>query len=57
MSQPELMTLKALVRCLGVDKAIVQQWRKAGIGPPRTIIGRRCYYSREQVWTWLRAAQ
>ena len=53
----ELMNLKGLVHYLGVHKTTFVKWRQAGYEPPALKIGRRVYYSREQISAWLTSLQ
>jgi len=50
----DYLSHKQLARELGVAERTLDRWRAVGEGPPRTLIGQRVYYAREDVRTWLR---
>jgi predicted DNA-binding transcriptional regulator AlpA len=49
------LTRAQLAAELGCSERSIVRWEKAGVGPPRTILGlRRILYRREAVLEWLR---
>ena len=42
-----------LARELNVNERTLDRWHVAGVGPPRTVLFGRIYYSRASVAAWL----
>lgn len=49
----EYMTGPELCQQLGVCSKTLTRWHALGTAPPKTKIGRRVYYKRRSVATWL----
>jgi predicted DNA-binding transcriptional regulator AlpA len=51
------LTRRELANTLGRDVATIDRWRKAGAGPPATLVGRAVVYSESSFRTWLAAQE
>jgi predicted DNA-binding transcriptional regulator AlpA len=49
-----LLTRQELAVELGVSEHTLARWDKQGVGPPRTMLGRRIAYRREAIEKWLK---
>lgn len=50
----EYLTRPELAAELDVSERTIGRWDNAGVGPPRTVLGKRPLYRREGVTQWLR---
>jgi hypothetical protein len=50
----EYLTRAELAAELDNSERTIIRWDNAGVGPPRTVLGRRVLYRREGVMQWLR---
>lgn len=50
----EYLTRAELAAELDNSERTIIRWDNAGVGPPRTVLGRRVLYRREGVLQWLR---
>lgn len=51
---PELMLAGRAARFLGIHRDTLRAWNRDGMGPPRTLKGKRYWYSREALKEWLK---
>jgi predicted DNA-binding transcriptional regulator AlpA len=51
------LTRRELAATLGRDVATIDRWRKAGTGPPATLVGRAIVYSESSFRAWLAAQE
>lgn len=51
---PELMLAGRAATFLGVSRDTLRVWNRTGVGPPRTLKGKRYWYSREALKDWLK---
>lgn len=51
---PELMLAGRAAQFLGVGRNTLSRWNRSGTGPPRTLKGKRYWYSREALKEWLK---
>lgn len=52
---PELMLAGRAARFLGIHRDTLRSWNRSGTGPPRTLKGKRYWYSREALKEWLKS--
>ena len=52
---PELMLAGRAAVFLGISRDTLRTWNRTGIGPPRTLKGKRYWYSRESLKEWLKS--
>lgn len=52
---PELMLAGRAARFLGISRDTLKRWNRSGVGPPRTLKGKRFWYTREALKEWLKA--
>ncbi len=52
MDAQRVLTQKGLAAMLGVDRKTIYNWHQRGIGPPRSRVVKRYYYSLEAVRAW-----
>jgi excisionase family DNA binding protein len=50
---PQVMTQSRAAQFLGVSRETLRVWTRKGVGPPRTRMGKRYWYSLEAVREWL----
>jgi excisionase family DNA binding protein len=50
----EFLTREELAIALRTSKRTLARWEKAGVAPPRTLLGRKFLYRREAVQKWLK---
>lgn len=46
---------KQLAKELGVAVSTLRRWHARRIGPPRSAVGRKFYYSRQKLEEWIEA--
>ena len=51
------LTRRELAATLGRDVATIDRWRKAGTGPPATLVGRSVVYRESSFRAWLTAQE
>jgi hypothetical protein len=60
LSQPileDFLTKQELAAELGRNMRTLDRWEALGIGPPRTLVGRKILYRRMSVQRWLAAQE
>jgi hypothetical protein len=50
----EFLTREELAAELGRNPRTLDRWDVLGVGPPRTLVGRKILYRRASVHAWLR---
>jgi hypothetical protein len=53
----DFLTKEALAAELGRNPRTLDRWEVLGIGPPRTLVGRKILYRRMSVQRWLAAQE
>ena len=53
----DYMSRNELAEEIDRNPRTLDRWASLGIGPPRTILGRRTMYRRQAVLEWLRAQE
>ena len=53
----DYMSRNELAEQIDRNPRTLDRWASLGIGPPRTILGRRTMYRRQAVVDWLRAQE
>ena len=53
----EFLTREELAAELGRNPRTLYRWDVLGIGPPRTLVGRKILYRRASVHAWLRGRE
>jgi hypothetical protein len=53
----EFWTKEGLAAELGLNPRTLDRWEVLGMGPPRTLIGRKILYQRVSVQKWLSAQE
>jgi Helix-turn-helix domain len=52
---PEMMLAGRAAQFLGIGRDTLRRWNRSGVGPPRTLKGKRYWYAREALREWLKA--
>jgi excisionase family DNA binding protein len=52
---PEILSAQAACKFLGISHPTLRDWLRKGVGPPRTLKGKRYWYSREALKEWLKS--
>jgi DNA-binding transcriptional MerR regulator len=55
--QPNLLTIAEAAALLRAPVATLRYWRHLGTGPRSFRLGRRVFYRREDIRTWIEAQQ
>ena len=51
------LSRKETAKVLGLHPGTLDVWRDAKKGPPATVLGRRVYYRKEALMSWLRSIE
>lgn len=49
--------IEAMQKEFGVSRRTIERWNEKGIGPARTVIGRKIYFCRKTVREWLESQE